>query len=86
LIVPTMFDRRTRASIESLRTLREEHPNETWQSVIPVDTQFREASHQGVPLNYLNPHTRGVQAYAELLETLLGHSVMENNMAAVQHK
>jgi chromosome partitioning protein len=87
LIVPTMFDRRTRASIESLRNLRAEHLNETWKSVIPIDTQFREASRQGMPLNYLNPHTRGVLAYTELLETLLSNPAAEiNDMVAVQQK
>lgn len=70
-IVPTMFDRRTRASMESLKNLREHHPNEIWKSVIPVDTQFREASRQGLPLNQLNPHARGAIAYATLLDTVL---------------
>lgn len=70
-IVPTMFDRRTRASMESLKNLREHHPDEMWKSVIPVDTQFREASRQGVPLNVLNPHSRGSIAYATLLDTVL---------------
>lgn len=86
MIVPTMFDRRTRASLESLRNLREEHPNETWKGVIPVDTQFREASRQGMPLSYLNAHTRGSVAYAELLDTLTGQSQAETNIAAVQQK
>jgi len=70
-IVPTMFDRRTRASLESLKNLRERHPDEMWRSVIPVDTLFREASRQGVPLNLLNPHARGAIAYANLLDKLL---------------
>jgi chromosome partitioning protein len=70
-IIPTMFDRRTRASLESLKSLKEHHPDEIWKSVIPVDTQFREASRQGVPLNYLNPQARGAIAYATLVDTLL---------------
>lgn len=70
-IVPTMFDRRTRASLESLKNLREHHPHEMWKSVIPVDTQFREASRLGLPLNQLNPHSRGAIAYATLLDTVL---------------
>ena len=70
-IVPTMFDRRTRASLESLKNLREQHPGELWKSVIPVDTQFREASRLGLPLNLLNAHSRGAIAYATLLDTVL---------------
>ncbi len=86
LILPTMFDRRTRASLESLRTLREEHPTETWKAVIPVDTQFREASRQGVPLNYFNASSRGTVAYSELLDTLLGSPEADNSLASVQQK
>ena len=70
-IVPTMFDRRTRAALESLKTLRKHHAEDIWKSVIPVDTQFREASRQGVPLNILNPQARGVIAYSMLLESVL---------------
>ena len=43
-IVPTMFDRRTRASRESLEYLQEHYHKDLWQGVIPVDTKFREAS------------------------------------------
>lgn len=84
LIIPTMFDRRTRAAIESLRNLRQEHPDETWSGVVPVDTQFREASRQGLPLSYLNPHTRGVTAYMELLDALTGDSHSPTHIAAGQ--
>jgi chromosome partitioning protein len=70
-IVPTMFDRRTRASLESLKALRERYPQELWQSVVPVDTQFREASRQAAPLSVINPRARGVAAYELLLQHLL---------------
>lgn len=75
LIVPTMFDRRTRASLETLQNLRNNYADVLWKSVIPVDTQFREASREGMPLSYLNPHARGVIAYTALLGTLLGNDV-----------
>ncbi len=71
LIVPTMFDRRTRASLESLKSLKLQHGDKTWKSVVPVDTLFREASRQGLPLGHLNPQARGAIAYATLLDTLL---------------
>ncbi len=80
-IVPTMFDRRTRASLESLKSLREHHPDMMWKSVIPVDTQFREASRQGLPLSQINPQSRGVIAYATLLDTVLDHSAATNGGA-----
>lgn len=70
-IIPVMFDRRTRASIESLRALREKYSKELWQSVIPVDTAFRMASQKGLPLSIMTPSSRGAKAYAELLEELI---------------
>jgi chromosome partitioning protein len=71
-IVPTLFDRRTKASVECLTHLREHYAERVWRSFIPVDTQFREASKAGVPLTNLAPNARGVQAYSELLDALLG--------------
>lgn len=81
-IVPTMFDRRTRASLESLKDLRQHHPDEMWKSVIPVDTQFREASRQGQPLSLLSPHSRGAIAYATLLDTVLASQAEEQDGGA----
>jgi chromosome partitioning protein len=39
--------------------------------VIPVDTQFREASKLGVPISHTVPSSRGAQAYLQLLQELL---------------
>ncbi|MFO7551063.1 MAG: ParA family protein [Haliea sp.] len=72
LIVPTMFDRRTRAATQALQELRERyHGLALWDGVVPVDTRFREASQQGVPLSLLAPDSRGAQAFLVLLEDLL---------------
>ncbi len=70
-ILPTLFDRRTRASIDSLRLLRDKYPRNLWRHAIPVDTQFREASRRGVPLPLMLPEARGVQAYRRLMGGLL---------------
>jgi len=70
-IIPTMYDRRTRASSESLSALREKYHDNVWDSVIPVDTQFREASRKGIPVSIMNKSTRGAIAYKELLDFLL---------------
>jgi chromosome partitioning protein len=70
-ILPTMFDRRTRASSESLQALRQDYPQQIWRGVIPVDTQFREASKAGLPPARFAPKSRGVLAYGELLQDLL---------------
>ncbi|MCW9022057.1 MAG: ParA family protein, partial [Sedimenticola sp.] len=69
-IVPTMYDQRTRASVDSLRVLRETYKQQVWNGVIPVDTQFREASKVGLPPAIADPRGKGVTAYTALLETL----------------
>ncbi len=84
LIVPTMFDRRTKASIDSLRTLRERYRDFVWNSIIPVDTLFREASRRGAPLSYLSPQSRGVIAYAGLLISLLGEEAAGHRPVSVE--
>ncbi len=70
-IIPVMFDRRTRASIDSLRALREKYGTELWSGVIPVDTGFRMASQKGLPLSTCSRSSRGSKAYAELLDSLI---------------
>jgi chromosome partitioning protein len=70
MIVPTMFDRRTRASIDTLRILRKRYIDNLWDSVIPIDTQFREASREGIPISVKMPRARGTQAYITLLQSL----------------
>ncbi len=71
LIVPTMFDRRTRASHDSLKFLQENYAEKLWEMVIPVDTNFREASKAGLPLPLMKPQSRGSLAYQALLDDLL---------------
>lgn len=81
-ILPTMFDRRTRASLTTLRNLRERYPNMVWRSVIPVDTMFRDVSKQGVPLTIKRPRDRGAVAYAEFLADLLNATSHARSSAA----
>ena len=71
LVVPTMFDRRTRASHQSLETIVGVYQDAVWHDVIPVDTHFRDASQQHVPASDLYPNSKGVKAYGELLKDLL---------------
>jgi len=69
-IVPTFFDRRTRASMDALRAMRDQYGDHLWSRVIPIDTQFRDASRAGVPINIHNPEARGTEAYGSLLRWL----------------
>ena len=77
VIVPTLFDRRTRASIETLRILHAQYRSHLWPAVIPIDTRFREASRAGQPLPYMQPQARGSQAYRSLLDYLQGFEMVE---------
>ncbi len=69
-IVPTLYDRRTRASVESLKEIRRVYGDKAWEGAIPVDTQFRDASRAGRPLTVMQPWARGSIAYRKLLDTL----------------
>ncbi len=72
MIIPTMYDQRTRASRDALKTMKEIYRFNVWGSVIPIDTRFRDASKLGVPLPQMAPYARGSLAYKKLLNFLLG--------------
>ena len=79
MIVPTMYDKRTRASLDALKVMKETYRFNVWGSVIPIDTKFRDASKVGVPLPTMAPYSRGSLAYKKLLNFLLGiHERSEN--------
>lgn len=70
-IVPTMFDKRTKASIISFKKLQELYTTEVWPGVVPVDTNLRNASlAQRVPSDYA-ANSRGTIAYQSLLNYLI---------------
>ncbi|BES71948.1 ParA family protein [Marinobacter nanhaiticus D15-8W] len=70
-IVPTLFDRRTQASTQSLNALRKTYGDDVWRFAIPVDTKFRDASEAGLVPSMHSPDTHGVRAYRRLLDDLL---------------
>ncbi len=70
-IVPTLFDRRTQASMSTLRTLRNSYPDNLWPAYIPVDTRLRDASRAGLVPSQNDSGSRGVLAYRALLKHLL---------------
>lgn len=70
MILPTMFDRRTAASMSSLKTIKQTWGDSVWRYAIPVDTKFRDASQLGLVPSMLDSETHGVRAYKKLLETM----------------
>ena len=77
VIVPTLYDQRTRSSRLGMQALRRHYAELLWEHVIPIDTKFRDASQEGLPLPTLAPAARGALAYAALLDTLLGSDALD---------
>ncbi|HGF5017739.1 ParA family protein [Vibrio parahaemolyticus] len=69
-IVPTMYDKRTRASLQTLTQLKKDYPNQVWTSAVPIDTKFRDASLKHLPASHFASGSRGVFAYKQLLTYL----------------
>lgn len=77
LIVPTLFDRRTQASVQTLRVLRTTYEEQIWPGAIAVDTRLRDASKAGKPPHIFDAASRGVKMYSSLLKFLLTDVVAE---------
>ncbi|MGY3866607.1 ParA family protein [Aeromonas bivalvium] len=69
-VIPTMFDKRTRASLMTLQSIKEQYGEAVWNAVIPIDTKFRDASLQHMPPSIFAPGSRGCYAYQTLLTHL----------------
>ncbi|MNY42446.1 hypothetical protein D3C86_1773350 [compost metagenome] len=73
--MPTLFDRRTQASLSTLRLLRDSYPEHLWPAYIPIDTRLRDASRAGRTPSQFDPNSRGVLAYRALLKHLLAQQL-----------
>lgn len=69
-IIPTMYDKRTRASLTTLTQLKQDYPGQVWTSAIPIDTKFRDASLKRLPVSHCAAGGRGAFAYKQLLAFL----------------
>ena len=83
-IVPTMFDRRTQASLSTLRTLRNQYGEHLWQAYIPIDTKMRDASQAGVVPSSFDKNSHAVLAYRSLLKHLLAKTIQKSNKTGRQ--
>lgn len=71
-ILPTLFDRRTRACTETLDALREAHPDRTWVQAVPIDTRLRDAAElTRAELAHDITQSRGFDAYQRALAWLM---------------
>lgn len=77
IVVPTMYDQRTRASKQAMDDLKQGWGNVLYEDVIPVDTQFRDASRVSLPLTMLNPKSRGARAYLRLIKRVIADDSLQ---------
>jgi chromosome partitioning protein len=71
MVVATLFDRRVNACLFAYTKMREQFKAVMWRGYIPIDTKFREASLQALPINMIVKESRGVFAYDKLTNELL---------------
>ncbi len=69
--LPTMFDRRARACRRVLDLMRHKMGNAMFDTVVGVDTRFREASAMGCSIYDIDPETQGARAYDYLAEEVM---------------
>ncbi|MEE7567765.1 ParA family protein, partial [Xanthomonas sp. Kuri4-3] len=70
-ILPTLFDRRTRAGNETLKTMQDTYGERVWEDAVPVDTRIcnvESLTKAMVPGEYPG---RGLSAYRRALEWIL---------------
>lgn len=69
--LPTMFDKRAKACTRVLDLLRQKMGNAMFNTVVGIDTHFREASATGCSIYEIDPRSRGSQAYSDLANEVL---------------
>ncbi len=82
-IVPTLFDRRTQASITALRMLKKQYLERLWQAYIPIDTRLRDASRAGLVPSRFDKNSRAILAYRALLKHVLSQCIKLHQLESV---
>ncbi len=77
-ILPTLYDRRTRAGVTVLAQLKEHYEGRVWPKAIPMDTRLRDAMELTTAVA---PTGRGADAYRSALNWLL-NAMTEQKEAA----
>ena len=78
-VLPTLYDRRTRAGIHNLDLLHDRYEGRVWPAAVPVDTRLRDAS--SLPTAAV-PTGRGADAYRRALNWLLAQPDASQRQAA----
>jgi chromosome partitioning protein len=70
--VLTMFDARTRLSVEVAEEVRANFPGRVFRTVIPRNVRLAEAPSHGLPVVLYAPSSPGARAYTELYREVFG--------------
>lgn len=69
--LPTMFDKRAKACSRVLSLLKQKMGNALFETIIGVDTHFREASALGCSIYEVDARSRGSLAYSQLADEVI---------------
>ncbi|MCC4588556.1 ParA family protein [Xanthomonas sp. NCPPB 1067] len=81
-ILPTLFDRRTRAGNETLKEMQTTYGPLVWEDAVPMDTRICNAAALTVPAVGGDYPGRGLSAYRRALEWVLADDAMRMEQAA----
>jgi chromosome partitioning protein len=70
-VVLTMFDGRTRLSLDVVNEVRRHFPNQVFSAIIPRSVRLAEAPSYGQPISVYAPNSSGAEAYAALAREVL---------------
>jgi chromosome partitioning protein len=70
-VVLTMYDGRTRLSMDVVSEVRRHFPQVVFSAIIPRSVRLAEAPSYGQPISVYAPHSSGAEAYAALAREIL---------------
>ena len=74
-VVFTMFDARTRLSMDVVSEVKENLNQNVYNTLIPRNVRLAEAPSHGLPINYYDSHSAGAESYK-----LLAKEVIKNKL------
>lgn len=81
-ILPTLFDRRTRAGTETLKQMQDNYGQRVWEDAIPVDTRICAVETLTLPAAPGEYPGRGLSAYRRALEWIIAEDATAMEQAA----
>lgn len=81
-LVMTMYDGRTRLSLDVVEEVRRYFPNQVFEAVIPRSIRLAEAPSHGQPISMYAPGTTGAEAYKSLAQEILQGDGIKNPVIA----